>query len=140
VLFDLKVMDSKMHKEFTGAPNEKILESLLFIRDIMKEKGLPKELWIRTPIIPGATDNEKLVKEIGKYIAANVKDVVTRWDLCAFNNLCRDKYTRLGLTWTYHDSKPLKKETMESLAEAARQSGVKPAIVQWSGATRLEEE
>jgi pyruvate formate lyase activating enzyme len=139
VLFDLKIMDSKLHKKFTGSPNEKILESLLFIRDMMKENGSPKELWIRTPIIPGATDNEKLLREIGRYIAENVNDVVTRWDLCAFNNLCRDKYTRLGLDWTYHDSKPLKKETMERLAETARNSGVKPAIVQWSGATRLEE-
>jgi pyruvate formate lyase activating enzyme len=139
VLFDLKVMDSKLHREFTGAPNDKILENLLFIRDWMKEKGSPKELWIRTPIIPGATDTVLQIKEIGRYIAENLPGAVARWDLCAFNNLCRDKYTRLGLDWTYHDSKPLKKETMEKLAEAARQTGVNPAIVQWSGATRLEE-
>ena len=139
VLFDIKVIDSSLHREFTGASNENILDNLLFIRDYMKEKGSPKELWIRTPIIPGATDTVIQVKEIGRYISENLKDIVTRWDLCAFNNLCRDKYTRLGLDWAYHDSKPLKKETMEKLAEAARHSGVNPSIVQWSGATRLEE-
>jgi pyruvate formate lyase activating enzyme len=139
VLFDIKVMDSGLHREFTGAPNENILDSLLFIRDYMKEKGSPKELWIRTPIIPGATDTVLQIKEIGRYIAENLPGAVTRWDLCAFNNLCRDKYTRLGLDWTYHDSKPLRKETMETLAKVARHSGVNPAIVQWSGATRMEE-
>jgi pyruvate formate lyase activating enzyme len=116
-----------------------ILENLFFIRDWMKEKGSPKELWIRTPIIPGATDTEAQIKEIGRFIADNLGEAVARWDLCAFNNLCRDKYTRLGLAWTYHDAKPLKKENMERLADAARHSGVNPEIVQWSGATRLEE-
>jgi pyruvate formate lyase activating enzyme len=139
VLFDIKVLDSLLHRDFTGAPNEKILENLLFIRDRIRETGSPKELWIRTPIIPGATDTAVQIKEIGRYIAENLSDTVKRWDLCAFNNLCRDKYTRLGLDWTYHDSKPLRKETMEKLAEVARHSGVNPVIVQWSGATRLEE-
>jgi len=140
VLFDLKVMDPTLHKELTGVSNERILENLLHIRDTMKQKGLPSELWIRTPIIPGATDDEKIIRDIGGYISRNLNGTVKRWDLCAFNNLCRDKYTRLGMDWTYRSTKPLKKEVMEKMAEAARQSGVDPSIVQWSGATRLEDE
>ena len=27
-----------------------------------------------------------------------------RWELCAFNNLCRDKYGRLGLEWAFADT------------------------------------
>jgi pyruvate formate lyase activating enzyme len=26
---------------------------------------------------------------------------VERWELCAFNNLCRDKYRRLDLEWAF---------------------------------------
>jgi pyruvate formate lyase activating enzyme len=105
----------------------------------MKSHLYPAKLWIRTPIIPGLTADKENVLGIGKFIAENLKGVVERWELCAFNNLCRDKYTRLGKEWMLKDSPLLKKDFMETLAEAARRSGVDPAIVCWSGSTRLEE-
>jgi pyruvate formate lyase activating enzyme len=79
------------------------------------------------------------VETIGKIIAEKSQDTVSRWDLLAFNNLCKDKYFRLGLDWKLSRAELLTRETMEELANAARLSGVNPAIVQWSGSTRLEE-
>jgi pyruvate formate lyase activating enzyme len=64
---------------------------------------------------------------------------VNRWELCAFNNLCQDKYLRLGREWDFSKSKLITEEMMEELASVARKSGVDPAVVFWSGSTRLDE-
>ena len=58
-------------------------------------------LWIRTPLIPGATDSDANLAAIGRHLADRLDGTVFRWELCAFNNLCRDQYTRLGLQWDY---------------------------------------
>ena len=93
---------------------------------------------MRTPVIPGATANADTIAAIGGFLASRAKQGVTRWELCAFNNLCRDKYQRLGVDWLYKDAPLLSAETMEELAEVARRSGVDPSIVHWSGSTSME--
>lgn len=138
VLFDLKLMDPDAHKRFTGHDNVRILENLLNVADYMRSHLHPRDLWIRTPIISGATAASENISAIGKWIAENINDVVCRWDLCAFNNLCRDKYLRLDLKWPFHDTPLLDATVMEDLAAAARRSGVNPAVVFTSGATRLQ--
>lgn len=140
VLFDLKEIDPQKHKKFTGVTNEKILDNLIDVRDHMQRTGLPGDLWIRTPIIPNATATEENINGIGQFIAANLDGRVSRWELCAFNNLCRDKYLRLDLDWAYRDCELLSKMFMEKMAAVARGSGVDPGIVHWSGSTRLEPE
>ena len=138
VLFDLKEIDPHKHREFTGNTNHKVLDNLLLVRGCMLADGRPVELWIRTPIIPDATATEENIRGIGRFIAANLNGLVTRWELCAFNNLCRDKYLRLDLDWEYQDQGLLSKRYMEKMAAVARNSGVDPAIVYWSGSTKLE--
>ncbi len=61
----------------------------------------PFELWIRTPLIPGATTSEENLQAIGRYLADTLNGSISRWELCAFNNLCRDQYKRLGMEWAY---------------------------------------
>lgn len=134
VLYDLKEIDPVKHKEFTGSSNANILENIKYLSGYIQKYSCPGELWIRTPIIPGATASENNIKGIGSFIAANLASVVSRWELCAFNNLCREKYLRLGLDWGYKQSPLLSRSQMEYLAEVARSSGVDPAIVHWSGA------
>jgi len=138
LLFDLKEIDPQKHERFTGSTNERILSNLAGVRQHMQSQGRPAELWIRTPIIPDATATEENIRGIGRFIAANLDGRVMRWELCAFNNLCRDKYLRLDLAWAYKDHGLLSKIFMEKMAAVARDSGVDPAIVHWSGSTRLE--
>lgn len=139
VLFDLKVMDSEMHKRHTGASNEKILSNLRFVGEYMRTHELPRRLWIRTPIIPGATDHPDNIRGIGKFIAANLEGVVERWEMCSFNNLCQDKYIRLDLDWEFKNCELITRQQMERLAMLGRNSGVDPNIVHWSGSTKLEQ-
>ncbi len=140
VLFDLKEIDPERHKAFTGHGHERIHQSLCFIAEWMKTHPLPRELWIRTPIVPGATDTRENIRGIGRFIAANLGRTVIRWELCAFNNLCRDKYLRLDLDWPFKDSGLMSAEKMDALADEARKSGVDPNIVHWTGATSVEDD
>ncbi len=138
VLFDLKEMESEHHRAFTGSPNERILENLVHVGERMRDSKAPRELWVRTPIIPGVTASEENVRAIGRFIAGELPDLVSRWDLCAFNNLCRDKYVRLGMVWAFEDERLMSRKEMDGLSRAARGSGVDPSIVHWSGLTRME--
>ncbi len=137
LLYDIKEIDSARHAEYTGSGNERILANLIHAADFARDRIMPREIWIRTPIIPGATDRRENIMGIGAFIASNLKGRVTRWELCAFNDLCRDKYLRLGMPWPYGGRGLMERETMDELADVARRSGVDPAIVAWTGPARL---
>ena len=138
VLYDIKEIDPERHRRFTGHGNERILENLVALRDAINTGHGPGELWIRTPLIPGATATNDNIAGIGKFIALNLGDVVTRWELCAFNNLCVNKYERLGLTWEFEDLPSMSKKELADFEEIARGSGVKPDIVHADGPTKVE--
>ena len=140
VLFDMKLTDPKAHKKFTGHDNKRILDNLLYVADYIRSHVYPNELWIRTPMIPGATAVFENIAGIGQFIAKNLSDVVDRWELCAFNNLCQDKYLRLDQKWAFHDTELLTKDDMDVFTEKAKSSGVNPKIVFPTGSTRLQPE
>ncbi len=137
VLYDIKEIDTDKHRQFTGSGNDMILENLLHVAGYIGTHVLPRELWIRTPVIPGSTDLAENIAGIGAFIAGHISDKVSRWELCAFNNLCRDKYRRLGMDWAYREAKLLDRKTMERLTDTAKSSGVSPDIVRWSGSTDM---
>ncbi len=137
VLYDLKEIDPEKHGLFTGSSNEIILENIIHISKTIKSHLFPREMWIRTPIIPGTTATEENINGIGTFIGKNIGKAVTRWELISFNNLCGDKYKRLDMQWHYKDFKLINLELMEKLADVAKCSGVNPEIVQWSGSTEL---
>ena len=139
LLFDIKTMDPVCHREFTGQSNDTILENLSYCCGFTHDHLFPREIWIRTPVIPDATDSDETVAAIGRFIASLKCARITRWELCSFNNLCADKYLRLGRKWHYAGTALVAADDMVRLAEAARSSGVAPSIVAWSGATRNEE-
>ncbi|MBN1878034.1 MAG: glycyl-radical enzyme activating protein [Anaerolineae bacterium] len=136
VLFDLKLMDPVQHQLFTGQSNARILDNLCFIRDYIKNDAPDLKLWIRTPLIPGATATGENLTHIGAFIAANLDGWVQRWELCAFNNLCRDKYRRLGLTWPFAGMPLMTAGELSALETVAKASGVPPDSVLATGATR----
>lgn len=140
VLFDLKLMDPEKHCLFTGRSNDRILDNLLFTARFIRSHIHPKAMWIRTPIIPGTTDSEENIRAIGSFISGHIAPVVERWELCAFNNLCQDKYQRLDRQWDFESTQLVLQDEMDHLAAVARHSGVNPDIVHGTGATRLAAE
>lgn len=126
VLLDLKIMDAKRHKAATGITNTIILENARQLAQC----GLP--LWIRTPVIPGYTDDLGNIRAIGRFIRDELP-AVQRWDLLAYTNLGRPKYHRLDLPYALEEAPLFTEAEMESAWGAA----VKLVpVAQWSGATR----
>jgi pyruvate formate lyase activating enzyme len=113
VLYDLKIFDPAEHKRIIGADNRLILENY---RRLM-EAGA--RVWVRTPVIEGATDSTANIAALGRFIQD--AGIPEKWELCAFNNLCRDKYERLDLDWAYKDSGLTRKDTIEKLRDIAGQ-------------------
>lgn len=128
-LYDIKLIDSKEHEEFTGVKNEQILSNFLYLAE--KIKGTDKRIWVRTPIIPGATDTDANIRGIARFI----KGKYERWEMCAFNNLCRDKYDRLYQDWFYKTTELMTDERMDELVSIAEEEGL--SEVYRTGTTRL---
>lgn len=132
-LYDLKLADSGRHKQWTGVPNALILENFEYLKQLRRTSRPDLKLWVRTPIIPGATDDEENIKALARI----VRDRADRWELCAFNNLCRDKYERMYKDWNFGECALIQREKMERLVAAALDEGTKD--VRYTGKTRLEE-
>ena len=126
-LYDLKLFDEKEHIRFTGQPNRQILDNFEYLA------GTGKRIWVRTPVIPGATDTDENIRGI----ASVVRDRAEKWEMCAFNNLCADKYERLGRQWTFKDSKLMTARRMDELVSTAESAGAQRVV--WSGMSRKGE-
>ncbi|MDD4316370.1 MAG: glycyl-radical enzyme activating protein [Clostridia bacterium] len=129
ILYDLKHIDNVLHNEFTGVENTLIFQNAARLGKLKSPK-----VWIRTPIIPGATDTKENIIGIAKFIKENMPDI-ERWELISFNNLAGQKYKLLGKEWQYKDVELLTRTKMESLCALAKKQ-VKKAM--WSGATKSE--
>jgi pyruvate formate lyase activating enzyme len=139
VLFDLKLFGSKQHRQFTGQPNDLILENLRFVRDFIKKSEKHIDLWIRTPLIPGATDTEENLRGLSRFVSDELDGIVSRWELCAFNNLCKDQYARLGMEWSYAETPLMSADELERCAQIAKSASRRPEIVLATGVTRVPE-
>ena len=125
VLFDIKILDPRLHKEYTGQPNEAILKNLLNIADRIRKVNHEMRLWIRTPLIPDTTATEENIAAIGGFICDNVQDVVERWELCAFNPACRNKYNKkMGLAWEYEDYPLMGQRAVDRIKAVALATGI----------------
>ena len=69
LLWDLKEADPGRHRAFTGRDNQLVLENLARTAAYMGEHSRPEAIWIRTPVIPGATDTEENLRGLGLLLA-----------------------------------------------------------------------
>lgn len=88
LLYDLKHMDSAVHKKLTGVPNELILDNLRKLNDMRKD------IIIRIPVIPGYNDSDENLRASAKFIS-ELKSV-ERVDLIGYHNYSKKKYLQLG--------------------------------------------
>ena len=87
-LYDFKEIDSRKHKEFTGAPNERILENLTRL----SECGVPIE--IRMPLIPEYNLSDPDLIGAGTFLSRRKNITAVR--LLAYHSLARSKYETVG--------------------------------------------
>lgn len=119
-LMDIKHIDSKKHKDFTGKGNELILENAKRI----SESGV--ELIVRTPVIPSFNDTKEEILAISKF-ASSLKGV-REHHLLPYHRLGSDKYQGLGRNYSLKEILPPSNEKMEYLKSIAESAGIKAQI------------
>ena len=119
-LLDIKHMDSAKHKQYTGAPNERILENA---RRIAESET---ELIVRTPVVPSFNDTSEEIKAISRF-AASLPNV-NEHHLLPYHRLGQDKYDGLGRVYTLKEIQPPPEEKMNYLLSVAEESGLKCQI------------
>ena len=121
-LYDLKTLDDKKHKEYTGVSNQTILENLrLLVR-------LHKEVIVRIPVIPGVNETSEDIQQIGSFIEAlgGIREV----QLLPYHQTGVDKYRRLGLDYRMKQVVP---PTTQHMNEIASELGDHVSLVSVGG-------
>jgi len=115
-LYDLKLMDDKRHKEFTGVSNVKILENLVFLKD------RKKEVIIRFPVIPGYNDDEENIRSTMDFMAG-INGSIKEVHLLPYHNIADGKYQRFHIHSKLKKMKTLPEEALYPLKERFEDSG-----------------
>ena len=110
LIADLKHSDSAIHNQYTGMPNEAVIENLKLI----SHSNL--ELWIRTPLINGFnTDTHFIEGFIDIYKKLNLQNVSfellpyhefgkTKWEQCAKKYCITNGYVSDEIVYTYEEA------------------------------------
>lgn len=91
VMLDIKHIDPEKHKELTSQPNTNILKFVAYL----DEKNV--DMWIRHVIVPGITDDDKYLFELGYFIGQfkNLKAL----DALPYHTMGAVKYEKLGIPY-----------------------------------------
>lgn len=115
-LMDIKHMNSTKHMEFTGQPNERILENAKRLAHDANE------LIIRVPTIPTFNDKDEEIYDIAKF--AKSLGTVKTLHLLPYHRLGYDKYIGLGREYLMGDVPSPSKERMLELKKVAESAGI----------------
>lgn len=113
-LFDLKVIDRDRHREFTGVPNDLILNNLRWLA----EQRRP--VIVRVPVIPGYTDDGVNLSAIAAFTRSLG---LARVDLLPYHRIAADKYRRLHLDYRMGDAETLPAQKMNEIATSFSRDG-----------------
>ena len=104
-LYDIKCIDSDLHKEFVGVDNSLILENL---RKLLQAKC---KIWIRIPVIEEFNASSHKIQKIKAFIDKN--GYAEKIELLPYHAMGEHKYCALGLTHTNFSAPS--KETLSEL-------------------------
>lgn len=98
-LFDCKLMDSEMHKKYTGKTNVNILENLKYL--LMENK----HLIIRIPLIQGVNDTNENIECLAQFISLYGKNATNySIDILPYHEYGKNKYKALEMEYTSYQS------------------------------------
>ena len=115
-LYDLKLIDEKIHYEYCGVSNKMIHANL----KELSSNG--KKIILRLPIIPTLTDTESNLSQTISFIS-NLKNI-QEIDLLPFHTTAKSKYERMKIQNKVIDIIPPTKEEMNKLKNRFSQLGI----------------
>lgn len=122
VLYDVKQIDARRHKEATGVSNDRILDNL--------EKTLTDSkvvVWIRIPVIPRFNDSEEAIERICGFVRTLPRPV-EKVSLLPFNKFGGVKYPALGKAYNWEDIPLINEYQMEAFRKLVESYGFRADI------------
>ena len=110
-LFDLKHMDSRLHRELTGKPNRRILANAARVAS----SGV--SVLFRMPLIPSVNDNVENVRATAQFLATVSGSNVLGIELMPYHRFGVGKYEVLGLQYTMDTIEPPEDGDLELVRE-----------------------
>lgn len=118
LLFDLKHIDSTLHKRFTGVDNDLILDNL----ERMKKYG--KQFIIRIPLIPGVNDDETTMNTVAGLLSDSPG--LMRVEFLPYHVTAGAKYKMLGKEYSpSFDTK----QTPQVFQEPFKMRGIRSVVL-----------
>lgn len=117
VMFDIKLMDSQMHRTYTGTDNQLVFENA----KKLDELGIP--MIVRTPLIPGVTDTDENLLSIAAFTSS--LNNCRLYELLNFNPLGDSKYTALGKNHAFAKERPLTESRLAHIRELLADYNIK---------------
>jgi pyruvate formate lyase activating enzyme len=120
-LYDLKHMDSGVHKEYTGVPNELILSNLKWIASV------ETEYYVRIPLVKGVNTGEKNIQETMEFLLS-LKRKPSLVGLLPYHNIASAKYDKLGRLFDADGMSEPSKDEMAHIVELFRSNGLNALV------------
>jgi pyruvate formate lyase activating enzyme len=121
-LFDLKHLDSKIHKEFTGVSNSIILKNYM---QIIKSEC---EMIVRIPVIPGFNDSDEHLSRLRKFIFDNKTEKIKLINLLPYHKIGDSKYKKFSIPNKMEGVMPPSVQRMKELKEFFSGGGIRVKI------------
>ena len=116
-LFDLKHMDSDIHKKYTGQPNNQILKNAALVL----ENGA--DVVFRQPLIPGINDSLLNIDATAAFLKA-LGERATRLQLMPYHRMGQNKYKALNLPYPMEATGMADDTQVEAVKEAYIHRGI----------------
>ncbi|PID42065.1 MAG: radical SAM protein [Proteobacteria bacterium] len=120
-LYDLKLMDSAKHKEWTGRSNVQILENLR----ILARREVP--IRIRIPLTAGVNDDDANINASVRFLA-DLGPAIDQVDILPYHNIAENKYKRLGRVYKRGKMAEPDKERVAQIEQQFMDYGLKTSI------------
>lgn len=125
VFADLKIIDSRQHKKYTGVTNELIKQNLEWL--LTSDKA--ENVIIRTPLIPDMTATEENIAEIARFISGLYQEV--KYEILNYNPLAQAKYDMVDKAFCFEKNRPSYSDNqMRAFGKIAADNGIKNLILE----------
>ena len=115
-LYDLKLMDTDLHKIYTGVPNQLILDNLTRLVD------MGKKVRIRIPLVPGLTFTLNNIRETIVFLTG-LNSSVVGVDLLPYHNTASHKYERFKIENQLKELKSVGKAELSDVQQLFEEAG-----------------
>ncbi len=119
-LYDIKHMDTELHRRYTGAGNELILRNLVALSKVHPA------VVARMPVIPGINDGPGHARLVAAFLTGET--AVRRVTLLPYHASGEGKYVRLGRGYRMAGTASPPQDRLLELAEIFTAAGLEPSI------------